>query len=259
MDKTIIIIVPSESAAYEVFKALGALDDEGSIELYSAAVVGKAADGSVAVKDSSHRHGPWGTALGISTGALIGLIGGPAGAAVGAAFGGAAGLGGDLAYSGLQSDFVSDASSMLTPGAFAVCASIWEDWTEPVDAAVRPLQGVVLRQATEDLVVAQIRAEMSSLDEEMVHLQSEIARASDETKAKLVAKREELRAKQKAERDRLAQRAGHMQATWEAKIASIKQKAQSAKAEAKARHEQHVEKLGRFAALQRRSFYELFS
>ena len=259
MDKTIIIIIPNELAAYEVVKALGALDDEGSIELYSAAVVNKDADGIVDVKDTRHRHGPWGTALGLSTGALIGLIAGPVGAAVGAAVGGAAGLSGDLAYSGFQSDFVNDASSRLTPGSFAVFASIWEDWTEPVDAAVRPFQGLVLRQATEDLVVTQIQAEVKSLDEEMAHLQSEIARASDDTKARLIAKREELRAKQKAQRDQLAQRAGQMQASLEAKIASIRQKAQSAKAEAKARHEQHVEKLGRFAALQRRSFYELFS
>ena len=108
-------------------------------------------------------------------------------------------------------------------------------------------------------MVAQIRAEMHSLDEEMAHLQAEIARSSDSTKAKLVAKREELRAKRETQRDRLAQRAGQMQVNREAKIASIKRKAQSAKAEAKAQHEQHVEKLGRFAALQKRSFHELFA
>ena len=259
MDKTIVIIIPNELAAYEVRKALAALDDEGSIELYSAAVVSKGVDGTVEVKDRRHSDGPWGTALGLSTGALIGLIAGPVGAAVGAAVGGAAGLGGDLAYSGLQSDFVHEASVRLTPGAFAVCASIWEDWTEPVDAAVRPFQGLVLRQTTEDLVVAQIKAEMQSLEEEMAHLQAEIARSSDSTKAKLMAKREQLRAKQEAQRARLAERAEQMQVSWEAKIDSIKRKAQSAKAEAKARHEQHVEKLGRFAALQKRSFHELFA
>jgi hypothetical protein len=74
-----------------------------------------------------------------------------------------------------------------------------------------------------------------------------------------VAKRDELAAKQKAQRERLEKRARDLQASWDAKIASVKEKAQSAKAEAKARHEQHVDKLGRFAALQKQSFHELFS
>jgi hypothetical protein len=33
MDKEIVIVVPTEAAAYEVVKSLKALDDEGSIEL----------------------------------------------------------------------------------------------------------------------------------------------------------------------------------------------------------------------------------
>jgi hypothetical protein len=74
-----------------------------------------------------------------------------------------------------------------------------------------------------------------------------------------VAKRDELAAKQKAQRERLEKRARDLLASWDAKIASVKEKAQSAKADAKARHEQHVDKLGRFAALQKQSFHELFS
>ena len=155
MDKEIVIVVPTEASAYQVVKALSVLDAEGSIELYASAVVEKRADGAVDIKDTRRRNGPWGTALGLSTGALIGLLAGPVGAAVGATIGGAAGLGGDLAYSGFQGDFVHEVSSRLEPGTYAVCASISEDWTEPVDAAIRPLGGTILRQATDDLVVAQ--------------------------------------------------------------------------------------------------------
>ena len=259
MDKEIVIVVPTETAAYEVVKALRALDDEGSIELYSSSVIEKRNDGVVGVKDSRDLRGPWGTALGFSTGALIGLLAGPVGLAVGAAVGGAAGLGGDIAYSGFQGDFVHDASSRLDAGSYAVCASIWEDWTEPLDAAVSPFSGTILRQTTQDVAVAQVRAEMQALKEEKAHLEAEIGRAKGDAKAKLVAKRDELAAKQKAQRERLEKRARDLQASWDAKIASVKEKAQSAKAEAKARHEQHVDKLGRFAALQKQSFHELFS
>ena len=144
MDTEIVIVVPNETAAYEVAKTLRALDDEGSIELYSSAVIEKRADGVVDVKDTRDRRGPWGTALGFSTGALIGLLAGPVGAAVGAAAGGAAGLGGDIAYSGFQGDFVHDVSVRLEPGTYAVCASIWEDWTEPLNVAMRPFSNTIL-------------------------------------------------------------------------------------------------------------------
>lgn len=259
MDKEIVIIVNNENAAYSALKALKALDDEGSIELYASSVIAKDANGVATVKDTRQVHGPWGTALGLSTGALIGLIAGPVGVAIGAAIGGAAGLGGDLAYSGFAGEFVQGVSARLAPGKCAVCASIWEDWTVPVDAAVTSVGGEILRQSTEDVVIAQIRAEMQALKEEQAQHEAEIARASAEVKTKLEAKREEIRAKHTARRERLQKRAQELQAAWTAKIASIEAKVSSANAEAKARHEQHMEKLGRFAELQKQSFRELFS
>src|SRR5277367_3689707 len=106
MDREIVIVVPTEEAAYEVVKSLKALDEEATIELYSSTVIVKTADGAIGIKDSRHPRGPWGTMLGVSAGALIGLLAGPVGAAVGAAVGGAAGLGDDLAYSGFVGTFV---------------------------------------------------------------------------------------------------------------------------------------------------------
>ena len=259
MNKELVIVVPNEAAAYEVVKALRGLDDEGSIELYSSTVVVKTPGGTLTIKDKEHRRGPWGTVLGFSTGALIGLLAGPVGAAVGAAVGGAAGLGGDLAYSGFAGEFVQDVGARLQPGGHAVVASVWEDWTVPVDVAVAPFASAVSRQLTEDVVVAQIRADWQAVKEEQEHLDAEIAHATGAAKAKLEAQRNELRAKQAAQKERLHQRAAKLQESWDAKIASIEAKAASAKAEAKARHQQHVEKLSRFAAAQKGAFRDLFA
>lgn len=259
MDRGIVIVVPTETGAYEVLKALKGLDVEGSIELYSSSVIGKTADGAVNVKDTGHLHLPWGTALGASTGALIGLLAGPVGAAMGAAIGGAAGLGGDLAYSGFAGDFVQDVAARLKPGSYAVCANVWEDWSVPVDVAVAPFDGVVFRQGTDDIVVAQIRADVQALKEEEAHLETELARADSATKAKLEARRAELRAKHLAQRERLQKRANQLQESWEAKMASIEAKASKARDSAKARHQQHLDKLGRFATLQKESFQQLFA
>lgn len=259
MDKELVVIVPNETAAYEVVRSLKALDDEGSVELYASTVVVKSASGVTTIQDTRHLHAPWATILGMSTGALVGLLGGPVGMAIGAAVGGAAGLGGDLAYSGFAGDFVRDVSARLAPGGYAVVASVWEDWTVPVDTALAPLGAVVLRQATDDVVIAQVRSEMQALKEEQQHLEGEIAKAAGDAKAKLEARRAELRAKQTAEREKLHARANKLEESWRAKLESIKQKTAAAKSEAKTRHEQHLEKLSHFAALQKESFRQLFA
>jgi uncharacterized membrane protein len=263
VDKELVIVVPTDAAAYAVVNALKGLDSDGSIELYSSTVIAKSKDGTLTTKAKETREllAPVGTALGLSTGALIGLLAaaGPVGAAIGAAAGGAVGFGGDLAYSGFVGDFVHDVVARLQPGYYAVCASVWEDWSAPVDLAVAPFGAVVLRQPTDDIVVAQIRADVRALEEELTHLDAEIARAESDAKAKLETRRNELLAKQAAQRERLQKRANALQQSWEARIASIKRKVSDAKADAKARHEQHKEKLSRFAAQQKEAFQELFA
>lgn len=261
MDKEMVIVVPTEEAAYQVVKALNTLDEEGSIELYSSTVISKSKDGKLSTKSKETRdlRAPVGTALGISTGALLGLLAGPVGAAVGAAVGGSAGMTGDILYSGFAGEFLNGVMNRLQPGKYAVLASVFEDWSLPVDLAVGPLGAVVLRQPTDDIVVAQIRADVQSIKDENAHLDAEISKGMGEAKAKLEARRDELRAKATAQKERLKKRANELQSAWEAKIASIKAKVSDAKAEAKSRHEQHKDKLARFAAKQKEALQELFA
>ncbi|HXX67135.1 MAG TPA: DUF1269 domain-containing protein [Polyangiaceae bacterium] len=257
MDKEIVIVVPNETAAYEVVKALKGLDDEGSIELYASTVVVKSPDGTLTVKDAHGLRPPWAAAVGMATGALIGLLAGPVGVAAGAAVGGAAGLGGDLTYSGFAGEFVYGVAAKLQPGSYAVFASVWEDWTVPIDTAAAPYGGVVFRQATDDVVTAQIKADWQATKDDAAHLEAEITKAAGDTKTKLQAKRDELRKKEAAQRERLLKRVQRLQESWDAKIASAKSKAEAGKAEAKARHEHHAQKLSRFAATQKQAFHDL--
>jgi len=130
-----------------------------------------------------------------------------------------------LLISGFAGDFVYDVSARLPAGGYAVVASVWEDWTVPVDVAMTPFGGVVFRQATDDVVVSQIRADMQALNEEQQHLEAEIAKSIGEAKARLEAKRTEIRAKQAAQRDKLRTRAARLLAssagTFEASQSSL--------------------------------------
>lgn len=259
MDKEIVIVVENEVNAYEVFRALKALDDQGSIELYASTVVMKTPEGGLTIKDSHELRGPWAAMLGMSTGALIGLLAGPAGMAAGAAIGATTGLGAELTYTGFAGDFLHDVATKLQPGTWAVCASLWEDWAVPVDVAIAPYGAVVFRQATDDVVAAQIKADWRATKDDLAHLETEIAEAAGQEKAKLQAKRDELRKQQAQLREKLEARVQKLQEVYDAQIAAIKTKADATKADAKARSERRASKLARFAAEQKQAFHALFS
>src|SRR5512141_3211823 len=104
MDKIVVVVFDSESKAYEGSQALQELQNEGSINLYAKAVIAKDANGKVAVKQQGDM-GPVGTAVGLLTGSLIGLLGGPVGVAVGATAGTYGGLLYDSMDLGINMDF----------------------------------------------------------------------------------------------------------------------------------------------------------
>ena len=88
MSKMLVVVFDEEKKAYEGSRALAQLHGEGSISVYGAAVVARDSEGKVSVKDDVE-EGPVGTAVGMITGALIGLLAGPEGLVLGAAAGGA--------------------------------------------------------------------------------------------------------------------------------------------------------------------------
>ena len=91
MNKMLVGVFEREAAAFEGLSALKDLHRDGDITLYSSAVIAKDKNGKIEVKQAAD-SGPVGTAVGLLTGSLIGIIGGPAGMAVGASLGSLAGL-----------------------------------------------------------------------------------------------------------------------------------------------------------------------
>ena len=84
MDRMLVVVFDSESKAYEGKNALLELDKEGSIGVYTYAVLAKDADGNASIKQGDN-SGPLGTLIGTSVGGLVGILGGPVGVAAGAA------------------------------------------------------------------------------------------------------------------------------------------------------------------------------
>ena len=122
MNKMLVAVFNNETAAYQGLSALKDLHKDGDISLYATAVVAKDRLGAVSVKQTAD-EGPVGTALGMLTGSMVGLLGGPVGMAAGATAGGLTGVLYDLNKTGVDVDFVDEVSKVLLPGKAAVTPS----------------------------------------------------------------------------------------------------------------------------------------
>jgi uncharacterized membrane protein len=244
MDKMLVVVFPTEAAAYEGSKALSALDEEGSIALYAKAVIAKDAGGRVSVKQEAD-EGPLGTTVGLLTGTLIGLIGGPVGAAVGAYAGTVGGGMFDLARAGVATDFVDEVARSLKGGKAAVAAEIYEEWVIPLDTRMEALGGEVLRRARTEVVDAQVASEQASMKQEIAELETEAAKATGEAKARVQKRIDAASARLRGlqSRAKAAFEADNQQ--LEAKLRVLQDRTAKAKGDVRAGFQQQTEKLRR--------------
>ena len=200
MDEMLVIVFDSEIKAYEGTKALQELQQEGSIKLLAKAVIARDTNGKVEVRQIEDIS-PSGTAVGLLTGSLIGLIAGPVGVAIGAGAGTLGGLTYDLADMGVEQDFLIEAEESLQPGKAAVVAEVIEDWTLPLDNRMKSLGGVVLRRTREDVVSAQNERDIAKLNADIAEMEAEYNKATGEAKAKLQKQIDEAKSKLQAAKD----------------------------------------------------------
>ena len=230
MDRMLVIVFDTEAKAYEGKEALRHLENRGSVVIYSYAVVGRKADGTIVFRDED--MGPIGTLFGTSFGALVGALAGPAGLVIGAAAGVAAGGAVDLHNAGITDDFIDDVIKELLPDRFAVVAEVQEEWTAPVDERMEALGGVVFRRGLSDVKHAIHDENVAAMKADLAGLKAEHARAHAGRKAKLQEKINQLESKletrlEKAKERRKAaqQRAEAKAAVLEAQAAKLKEQA----------------------------------
>ena len=147
-DRIIVATFEDTNKAYDAASELKGLKDAGiaDIKVKAGVMIKKDDLGNVSVLEAKGRP-LWGTAVGVTSGALIGLIGGAPGAALGAALGATAGLTGDTVMSALDADFIDSVRSEMRPGMIAVIVEADEKSTVPVDEIVNRGGGHVYRVA----------------------------------------------------------------------------------------------------------------
>ena len=241
MDKMLVVVFDSELKAYEGSRALQELQNEGSINLYAKAVIARDASGKVTVKQQGDM-GPVGTAVGLLTGSLIGLIGGPVGLAIGANAGMFGGMLYDLANLGVGEDFLDRGRRIPAAGQ----GSRRSRSLGGVDAAGRYAHGGPGRRRLPPHAMKSwtaIERDVAALKAELAELEAEYDQATGEAKAKLQAKIDAAKAKLQATQDAIQARIEASQKETEAKIKSLQEQAAKESGERKAKREARIAEL----------------
>jgi uncharacterized membrane protein len=239
MDKILVVVFDSELKAYEGSKALL---EEGSINLYSMAVIARDASGIVEVKRQEDM-GPVGTGVGLLIGSLIGLIGGPVGVAIGATAGMYGGLVYDTVHLGVGQDFLNEVEQSLQPGKAAVVAEVWEEWTQPVDTRMEGLGGVVFRRTRKEVWENVTEWDFAEPKAELAELKAEYNQATGEAKVSLQAKIDAAKTRLQTMQDSIQAKIEASRQETEAKIKSLQEQAAKESGERKAKREARIAEL----------------
>ena len=240
MSKFVVVIFPDEKKASSGLHALKELDAEGSITLYSEAVVQRTPEGRLAVKEQQPDV-PIGVGVGALVGGLVGVLGGPAGVAVGMAAGTALGATRDLVGIGVTEDFLDAMAKELAPGKTAIVAEISEEWVTPLDMSMESLGGVVIREWRDDFVGAQMERDIENTKADFAQLKEELKTAHGERKAALNAAADRAEKKLHALRDAADARGRRFHEETEAKLHALHTQQKKARTEMKARIEKRIE------------------
>ena len=239
MNKMLVGVFEREAAAFEGLSGLKDLHRDGDITLYSSAVIAKDKNGKIEVKQAAD-SGPVGTAVGLLTGSLIGIIGGPAGMAVGASLGSLAGLIFDVNKSGVDVTFLDDVSKILTAGKVAILADVEESWTTPLDTRLHALGGIVFRRLRGEIVEDQLARESAALEAELKALEEDLKQAAAENRAAIQRDIERVKTQLKATQHQAKERLDQAKAETEGRVKALQDQAKALTGRAKARIEKRI-------------------
>ncbi len=242
MNKLLVAVFDTETAADAGLHALRNLHATGDITLYATGVLIRDASGHVIVKKTFDASAI-GAATGLAVGGLIGLLGGPVGMVVGAAAGTVAGAVRDFWAAGVGLDFIDEATAQLQPGRAALVAEMDEEWVIPVDTALEAAGGQVFRRSRLAAAEAQFDHDIAAFELEIRELESEAAHSSGAAKARLQAKMATAKASLDAAVHRAQIRVDTLKEEAEAKAESLRLQLSQAQGEARARVEARMKRV----------------
>jgi uncharacterized membrane protein len=245
MEKLIVVSFDDETKANAGFQALRQLDRAGEISVYEMRIIVKEPSGSIRFIDTTDEMAF--PVIGGATvvGAFVGLLSGPVGVVTG-------GMAGALISSivhagrlGITDEFVSDVSTDLVPGKFAVVADISEDRLTPLDTRMEETGGVVFRQPRSAVVDTLLGLDPAAHRAELEQLEAERAQARSDRLAKIDARIEAQRRKLENVLERDRREMLLRQSQRNARIQALEAKADRAQGEVRRRLEARISEVRR--------------
>ena len=242
MHKVLVSVFDDEKTAFQGLTALKQLHSNGDISLYGSAVVAKAADGTISIKQEAD-SGPIGTLAGVVTGSLVGILGGPAGVALGAYVGGMGGLFVDMFNEGVSLDFVDEVGTALKPGKVAVVTDIDEMWVVPVETELGKLGATTFRRYAGDIVDEQLTREAEETNADLAQLRREMGETAASAKAAVQARIEADERKLQDLGARIDAESEKQTAQFKQRIAKLQEQTKTANDRRKAEIEARISEL----------------
>jgi uncharacterized membrane protein len=239
MNKMLVAVFDNENKAFEGLNALKDLHNKGDITLYATAVVSKNEKGELRL-DNAADEGPIGTATGLFTGSLLGLVGGPVGVTVGAMTGSLAGLIFDVSTDDINTSFVDEVSNALANGKTALIAEIDEAWTVPIDTKLEALNGLVFRRLRDEVAEDQLARESEAIAAEYRNLEEELKEAREEDKAAIKSAMAKLQNKAHATEEVVRKKLNETRSQLDAKVNTMQEQVKNARERRKAKMEKRI-------------------
>jgi uncharacterized membrane protein len=240
MDKMLVAVFDSDTAAFDGLNALRDLHRDGDIALYGWAVIVKDKTGKISIRQAPEEGGaPLGAALGLLTDKLLKVLRGPAGLAIGASLPGLTGFLFDLDMSRIDPKFLDEVAQALAPGKAALLAEVDENSTTRIDERLRKLGAMVFRRLPAEIIEDQLVAESAGFEAKLKALDRKLEQALAENRAAIQKDIEDARKQRKAAQAHARARL-EAKAEMAAKLKVLQDQAEGAGERAKAQIERRM-------------------
>jgi uncharacterized membrane protein len=154
------LVFDSQTQADEVMALVRDLHARGTIRVRNAALLAKAADGTVTVKERHDLDAKNGAIGGVVLGGVLGLLTGGIGLVAAPVIG--AGIGavtGRVVDRGIDDTFLKSLADRLQPGRSGLLLIVQSEWRVPLREALKGRGGIILQQELTDRLIAELTAE----------------------------------------------------------------------------------------------------
>jgi uncharacterized membrane protein len=157
------LVFDNQVRANDVMAFVRDLHQRGTIRVRNAAVLAKAADGTITVKERHDLDAKNGAIGGMVLGGVVGLLTGGIGILAAPAIGSAIGaVTGRVVDRGFDDTFLKSLAERMQPGRYGLLLIVESEWRVPLHEALKGVGGVILQQELTDRLIAELTAEHPS-------------------------------------------------------------------------------------------------